>query len=198
MFLVFVSTTLFTIIKDSINQLWNIKTVEKHGIVFLLKFRAKSFAIILLTGILFLVVFLTESFEQLLGDYFTEIWGRSNAQIENFVNELISLVVVSIWFAVIFRYLPDKRPNWKVAFTGGFFTGLLFTGGKLLLNILLSYSNMQTIYGASTYMVLLLLFVFYSSFIFYYGACFTRVWAEYVRQPIAGRKVGKSGSPKKD
>jgi membrane protein len=101
-----------------------------------------------------------------------------------------------MWFAVIFRYLPDKRPNWRVAFTGGFFTGLLFTGGELLLGVLLSYSNMQTVYGASTYVVLLLLFVFYSSFIFYYGACFTRVWAEYVGKPIRSRKERKSGRQK--
>ena len=63
-------------------------------------------------------------------------------------------------------------------------TGLLFTAGKWVLRWLLSYSNMKTIYGASTSSALLLLFVFYCSFMFYYGACFTRVWAEENKQPI--------------
>jgi membrane protein len=68
--------------------------------------------------------------------------------------------------------------------TGGAFTSFFFNLGKLLLQWLLSYSNMQTIYGASTSSVLLLLFVFYSSIIFYYGACFTRVWTEFNKKTI--------------
>jgi membrane protein len=82
------------------------------------------------------------------------------------------------------QILPDGRPGWKTAAAGGVFTGVLFTVGKWVLQWLLSYSNMQTIYGASTSSVLLLLFVFYSSFIFYYGACFTKEWAIFHRSPI--------------
>jgi len=186
LFLIFVSTTLFAVIRDSLNELWNIQVVERHGIVELLKQRAKSLVIILLAGLLFLFVLSAEALQALLSEYFIEIWGRSNTVIEIIINQLISLTVVSMWFSVLFRFLPDAHTDWRVAFTGGLFTGVLFTGGKLLLRLLLSYSNMQTIYGASTSMALLLLFVFYSSFIFYYGACFTRVWAKHVNRPIKG------------
>jgi membrane protein len=188
LFLIFVSTTLFSVIRDSLNELWNIQVVERHGIVELLKQRAKSLVIILLAGLLFLFVLSAETLQALLSGYFIELWGRSNTVIESIINQLISLTVVSTWFSVLFRFLPDGHPDWRVAFTGGLFTGILFTAGKLLLRLLLSYSNIQTIYGASASMALLLLFVFYSSFIFYYGACFTNVWAKHVKRPIRSRK----------
>lgn len=186
LFLIFVSTTLFAVIRQSLNELWDIEVDERPGIVDLLKQRAKSLVIILLAGLLFLFVLFAEGLQALLSEYFIEMWGRSNNLIENIINQLISLTVVSTWFSVLFRFLPDAHPDWRVAFTGGLFTGVLFTVGKLLLGFLLSYSNMQTIYGASTSMALLLLFVFYSSFIFYFGACFTKVWAMHVNRPIAG------------
>lgn len=197
LFLIFVSTTLFTVIKDSLNQLWDLKVKERPGFVFVLKLRAKSFIVILLAGFLFTVVLFSEALLTMLSEYVHEIVGRGDILLETVVNQVLSIAFVTIWFAVLFRFLPDGRPRWRTAFAGGFFTGLLFTGGKLLLGVLLSYSNMQTIYGASTSTVLVLLFVFYSSFIFYYGACFTKAWAEHVHQPIEpGRyavKVVKHG-----
>jgi membrane protein len=191
LFLVFVSTTLFAVIKDSLNQLWDIKVTQKANIVFLLKYRARSFAIILATGILFLIVFLAEGLQDMLSEYFNEVWGHDFVILQNIVNQIVSLAVVCTWFTVIFRFLPDGHFSWRVVFTGGLFTGILFTIGKLLLSVLLSYSSMKTIYGASTYMVLMLLFVFYSAFIFYYGACFTRVWGESLKQN-AQRKTLKA------
>jgi membrane protein len=184
LFLVFVSTTLFTVIKDSLNQLWGIKVIDKPGVAFVLKMRMKSLVVILLAGLLFTIVMLGEALWALLSEYIREIWGNGDLVLEKLLNQVISVIFVTIWFGVLFRLLPDGRPRWKIAFTGGFFTSLLFTLGKLALGVLLSYSNMQTIYGASTSMVLLLLFVFYSSFIFYYGACFTKIWAQHVGRPI--------------
>jgi len=107
---------------------------------------------------------------------------------KTFIREIILLVMVTVWFSLLFKFLPDARPTWKMVIAGAFFTGFLFTIGKLILQWLLSYSSMQTIYGASTASVLLLLFVFYSSFIFYYGACFTKMWAEAHNKPIPPAK----------
>ncbi len=111
---------------------------------------------------------------------------------ETILKQLISFILVSIWFFVIFKFLPDGGPSSKTVIAGACFTSLLFTGGKLLLTWLLSYSSMQTVYGASTSSVLLLLFVFYSSFIFYFGACFTKVWAESNNKPIQPSKYAES------
>jgi membrane protein len=190
LFLIFVSTTLFAVIKDSLNQLWDIRVIDKPGFMFGLKLRGKSFIVILLAGILFTIVLFAEALMTMLSGYVQEVLGGGDILLENIINQLISIIFVTIWFAVLFRFLPDGHPHWQIAFAGGFFTALLFTCGKLILGVLLSYSNMHTIYGASTSMVLMLLFVFYSSFIFYYGACFTKVWAAHVQQPIKPGRYG--------
>lgn len=184
LFLIFVATTLFKVIRDSLNQLWNIKVEDHAGIAFNLLNRAKSFIVILITGILFLTVLLMEGLMNLLSQSMRDKFLENGLFLSGMVKQIISLVVVTTWFTMLFKFLPAGRPSWKVAIAGAFFTGLLFTMGKMILQRLLSSSNMQTIYGASTSTVLLLLFVFYSSFIFYYGACFTKVWADDHNSPI--------------
>jgi membrane protein len=184
LFLIFVSTTLFKVIKDSLNQLWNIRMKGKVGITFNLMNRVKSFIVILFTGILFLSVLMTEGLLNFLSNSLQDQLPEKHLMLNLLVNQGISLLVVTTWFAMIFKFLPDGHPAWRVALTGGFFTGILFSLGKLLLKWLLSHSNMQTIYGASASSVLLLLFVFYAALIFYYGACFTNVWAVYRGKPI--------------
>ena len=184
LFLIFVSTTLFKVIRDSLNQLWNIRLKDGAGIRFNLVNRAKSFLVILFAGILFLSVLMAEGLLNFLSHSVSDRFLEKSIWVSDLIRQIISLAVVTAWFTVIFKFLPDGRPVWKVAITGGFFTGILFSLGKLLLKWLLSYSNMQTIYGASTSSVLLLLFVFYSSMIFYFGACFTNEWAMHVHKPI--------------
>jgi membrane protein len=96
----------------------------------------------------------------------------------------ISIVTVWAWFTVLFRYLPDGKPPWRVAITGALLTSILFSFGKYLLRWLLPNSNIGVVYGTSASIVLLLLFVFYSSLILYYGAAFTKVWSVFINQPI--------------
>jgi len=184
LFLIFVATTLLKVIKDSLNQLWNIRTVKKMGFRFTLLTRVKSFLVILVAGVLFLVVLLAEGGLDLVQKTANGPVIQHGVLAKSFIREIILLLMVTVWFSLIFKFLPDARPSWKTVIAGAFFTGFLFTIGKLILQWLLSYSSMQTIYGASTSSVLLLLFVFYSSFIFYYGACFTKIWAEAHSNPI--------------
>jgi len=184
LFLIFIATTLFTIIRDSINQIWKIQLKKKPGIGFVLAYRAKSVAIIMAAGILFFGVTVAEATGTFIKEQISEGGYGPAIFFINLFKQFTTMLLVMVWFTLIFKFLADGRPNWKVAGAGGIFTGLLFTAGKLLLRSLLLHSNMQTIYGASASVVLLLLFVFYSSFIFYYGASFTKVWAEHFNQPI--------------
>lgn len=184
LFLIFVATTLMKVIKDSLNQLWNIRINEPMGFRFAMITRIKSFLVILFAGILFMVVLLADSGMALIQHYQHDPVQEQAPFYVEVLRQLVSFILVTIWFSLLFKFLPDGRPSWKTIMAGAAFTGLLFTLGKLFLQWLLSYSSMQTIYGASTSSVLLLLFVFYSSFIFYYGACFTKVWAELYNKPI--------------
>ena len=183
-FLVFVATTLFSEIKNSLNQLWQISVKEKPGLLFVLSARAKSFAVILLAGILFFADIFLESVEVIAGNYIEEIWPWGSMFFKSTVQQIASVIIVAAWFTFIFRFLANGKPTWKASVIGGLLTGILFIAGRLLLRLLLVKSNIGYLYGASGSFVLVLLFVFYSSFILYYGASFIAVYSEKKQWPI--------------
>ncbi len=183
-FLLFVATTLFKVIRNSVNQIWKIRPVHKKTVMKSLKSRARSMLVILVAGILFVIGLVAEGIQAYLGAYIFEISPALSLYFNTALNHIISLVIVTIWFSIVFTYLPDGKPPWRIAFAGGLVTALLFTVGKIGLKLLLSYSNINTVYGASASIVLLLLFVFYSSLIMYYGAAFTKVWGIFRSDPI--------------
>jgi membrane protein len=184
-FLMFVATTLFKVIKDSINQLWEVKpTGGKKKFKLQIESRIISLTIILFAGFLFIGGMLAEGLEAFLHQY-TGTFHSDTADFLNVVfNQLLSIVIVTAWFAVLFKALPDAKTSWKVVMAGGLFTGILFSIGKNIIRYFLLKGNLTNIFGASTSIVLLLLFVFYSSFILYYGACFTKAYATFIHEPI--------------
>lgn len=183
-FLMFVATTLFKVIKDSINQLWNVRGTSEQPFKFKMEKRAISLIIILLAGILFISGMLIEGLEAFLLQYTGEIPAYTANFLSVLINNLVSIIIVSIWFSVLFKVLPDAKVSWKVVMAGGVFTGVLFSIGKIIIRSLLAAGNITNIFGASSSLVLLLLFVFYSSFILYYGACFTKVYASFIDDPV--------------
>lgn len=183
-FMIFVATTLFKVIKSSLNQLWMIRLPARQNFRATMEERLRALAVILIAGILFMASVLAESLQVLLGNYLQEMLPQVALILNSVLTQIISVIVVTAWFAVMFRYLPDGRPTWKVALTGALLTSLLFTVGKVVLKRLLPGSNIGVIFGASASLVLLLLFVFYSSMILYFGAAFTKVWSLYKQKPI--------------
>ncbi|MFA6276067.1 MAG: YihY/virulence factor BrkB family protein [Pedobacter sp.] len=183
-FFIFVATTLFSVIKSSMDQIWSIGLNEKLGILFNLKLRARSMIIILLAGILFFVGLLTDSIQAIIGSYINTAAPTFGKIFLSILNQLLFIIIVTVWFTVLFRFLTNGRPSWKTAIRGGLLTGILFTLGKFILRIMLPLSNIGNIYGASGSIVLIMLFVFYSSFIFYFGACFVKVLSDAGSRPI--------------
>jgi membrane protein len=183
-FFLFVATTLFNVIKNSMDQIWSIGIKDHSGFLFKLKLRARSFVIILLAGILFFVGLLADSIQAIIGTYLNSAAPAFGKIFLSILNELLFIGIVTTWFSVLFRFLTNGRPTWKAAIRGGLLTGVLFTIGKYILRILLPLSNIGNIYGASGSIVLIMLFVFYSSFIFYFGACFVRVLSDARETPI--------------
>ncbi|MEI6948975.1 YihY/virulence factor BrkB family protein [Paraflavisolibacter sp. H34] len=184
LFLLFVATTLFRVIKSSLNQIWKIRLTGKVSFGQQLRSRLVAVVVILVTGVLFVITLVAEGAQAFLGSHVSKFSPLAAIYLNSALNYVISLLVVTVWFALLFRYLPDGRQEWNVTLTGAFVTGLLFNIGKLLIRWLLNRSNISSIYGASGSIVLLLLFVFYSSLILYYGAAFTKVWGTYRRKPI--------------
>jgi membrane protein len=186
-FLVFVATTLFSEIRNSMNDLWQIDVQEKPGFIFILTGRARSFAVILLAGILFFADLFLESLEVIAGNYVDEIWNGGTTYFKGVLKHIISVIVVASWFILLFRFLADGKPRWKAAIAGGLLTGILFIAGKLLLKFLLLDSGIDDLYGAGGSFVLLLLFVFYSSFLLFYGASYVAVYSKKKQWPIMPR-----------
>ena len=183
-FFLFVATTLFNVIKNSMDQIWSIGIKEHSGFMFKVKLRARSMVIILLAGILFIVGVLTDSMQGFIGPYINTASPNYGRVFLIILNQLLFVAIVTTWFSVLFKYLTNGRPTWKAAIQGGILTGILFTIGKYLLRILLPLSGIGNIYGTSGSIVLIMLFVFYSSFIFYFGACYTKVLSDHSDTPI--------------
>ncbi|MCX2484102.1 YihY/virulence factor BrkB family protein [Pedobacter sp. MR2016-24] len=183
-FFLFVATTLFTVIKNSMDQIWSIGIKEHSSFLFKLKIRARSMVIILLAGILFFVGLLTDSIQAFIGSYINTASPTFGRMLMSVLNQILFIAIVTTWFTVLFRFLTSGRPTWKSSIRGGILTGILFTLGKYILRIALPLSNIGNIYGASGSIVLIMLFVFYSSFIFYFGACFVKVLSDAKETPI--------------
>jgi membrane protein len=181
-FLLFVATTLFEVIKNSLNQLWRIRLKQHQGIGILLLYRARSIGIIFIAGLLFSLVILGEN---------TRGWLLPQLA-SGFLYRVTTLAASITWFSLLLKFLSYGRPAWTTAIAGGVFTGLFFTLGEMLLHVVFSFNSMKTIYGASTSLVLLLLFVFYCSFIFYFGACFTQALAVQTGKPILPARYAMS------
>ncbi|GAB3182281.1 YihY/virulence factor BrkB family protein [Telluribacter humicola] len=184
LFLMIVATTLFSVVKNSLDQLWSIRVKDKPGLGFRLKLRLRSLGIIFLAGLLFIIGILSEGLIALIGNYLVYLQPGNSLFLTYLINELFFIAIITVWFSILFRYLTDGRPDWSLAFMGGFFTAILLNGGKLILRWLLTYNNISTIYGASGSIVLIMLFVFYSSIIFYYGGAFIKVLSDTNGKPI--------------
>jgi len=183
-FFLFVATTLFTVIKNSMDQIWSIGIKEHSSFLFKLKIRGRSMVIILLAGLLFFVGLLTDSIQSIISTYLNNNAPTFGRVLLSILNQILFIAIVTTWFTVLFRFLTSGRPTWKSSIRGGILTGILFTLGKFILRFALPLSNIGNIYGASGSIVLIMLFVFYSSFIFYFGACFVKVLSDAKDTPI--------------
>jgi membrane protein len=183
-FFLFVATTLFNVIKNSMDQIWSIGISEDSGFLFRLKLRGRSMVIILLAGMLFIFGFMTDSVQAYIGEYVNNASLSFGHIILWILNQLIFVIIVTTWFTVLFRFLTNGRPTWIVSLRGGILTGVLFTMGKYILRILLPLSGIGNVYGTSGSIVLIMLFVFYSSFIFYFGACYVKILSDAKETPI--------------
>lgn len=186
-FLFFVATTVLLVVQSSINRIWGISQKPEKNIKRAVRDRVISFMIILFSGLLIFTSFLSQTvitiIRENLDDYFPEV----NWSLLQIVNELVSFVVVVVWFAVILKFLPAGRLRWKHTWIGAFGTAILFSLGRLILVRLLPQTNIGTVYGAGGSVVLILLFIFYSSLIFYLGAAFTRAYAEHRGERVKPR-----------
>lgn len=175
--LVIGATGVFAEIQDSINQIWNLKPKPKKGWVKMLKDRLLSFSVIISLGFILLVSLLVNGVLEILMDRLQARFPNITVVVVYIVNLAITFLVISTLFGVIFKVLPDAIIKWKDVVTGSMVTAVLFMLGKFAITYYIGKSNVGGTYGAAGSLVVLLLWVYYSSVILYFGAEFTKAYA---------------------
>jgi membrane protein len=174
--LLFGAAGVFGQLKDAMNTIWNVEPKKKGGIMTLIKDRFLSFAMVFGTGFLLLVSLVLDSAVAAAGHFVGDRLPGGEALWQG-VQLIVSLGVVALLFALIFRFLPDVHPTWRDVWFGAIFTAVLFVGGKFGLGVYLGKSAVGSSYGAAGSLVVVLLWVYYSAQILFFGAEFTQVYA---------------------
>lgn len=171
------ATTVFADIQDSINTIWGLKAKPKRGWLKILQNRFLSFSVIISLGFILLVSLaitaVLDGFNARLQARYSEV----SVVVFYVLNQLLTLGVISLIFAVIFRVLPDAEIKWKDVLFGSVVTAILFMLGKSGISLYIGQSDVGSTYGAAGSLVILLLWTYYSSIILYIGAEFTKAYA---------------------
>jgi len=170
------ATGVFTEMQDSINYIWSIKTKPKKSIVKFFFDRLISFSLIISFGFILMVSLGVHALVDLLHEKLKTLFDEATVIIFQGLNYVILFVVITTLFAIIFKILPDARIRWRDTFVGATFTAVLFLAGKFLISFYLGNSNIGMTYGAAASVVIILLWVYYTSIILYFGAEFTKVY----------------------
>jgi membrane protein len=174
--LLFGATGVFIQLQDALNTIWEVKPKPGRGIMGFVRQRLLSLAMVFGIGFLLLVSLVVSAGLAAAGKWFSgsmpggeEIWHA--------INFAVSFGVIAALFTLMFKYLPDVKVAWKDVWLGGVITAFLFTIGKYALGMYLGRSSISSAYGAAGSFVILLLWVYYSAQILFFGAEFTQVYA---------------------
>jgi membrane protein len=184
---VFAATTFFSTLQESLNSIWNLKVKPTSGIMQMAKVRAFSFGIILSIALLMLISFALSAAISVMSDYLRQLIPGISIWLIQIIDFVFSIGLITLLFGLIFKFLPDAEIRWKDTLIGAFITSLLFVVGKFLISFYISTSEPGSAYGAAGSIIVLLVWIYYSSMIVFYGAEFTQQYA---------RKYGKRVKPK--
>jgi len=182
--LVIGATTVFGEIQESINIIWQVKAKPKKAWLKILKDRLLSGSLIVSLGFLLLVSLLVNGALLALSDKLKTFLPDITVLVFNIINIGISFIVITVLFAVIFKVLPDAKIAWRDVRSGAIFTALLFMLGRLLIGFYVASSANSSTYGAAGSLIAILLWVYYTAAILYFGAEFTKAYVDF-----KGRKI---------
>jgi membrane protein len=171
------ATTVFGDIQDSINKIWGLKAKPKKGLLKMLQTRFLSFSVIASLGFLLLVSLGISALIEALSNRLRAAYPDVTVVVFYIINLLLTLIITTLIFAVVFKVLPDAKIKWKDVLAGAIATAILFALGKFAISFYISKSNIGSTYGTAGSLVVLLLWVYYSSIILYFGAEFTKAYA---------------------
>ena len=178
------ATSIFGEVQDSLNKIWGLRVKTKKTWWKLILTRLISFSLILSICFIMIVSFILNVIVTSFGNFLNRYIQNFNVYFIEATDAVLSFLVSSFLFSLMFKILPDAKIRWKDVLFGGFITAVFFTLGKFAIGFYLGKSKLTTLYGAAGSIVIIMLWVYYSSIILYLGAEFTKVHAN-----LYGKKI---------
>lgn len=174
----------FVEIQDSLNFIWGIKAKPKRGLIKFIKNRLMSFSMIGSVGFLLLVGLIINSLMDMLNNRLASHFPQDTIYLFYIINIIIVFLIITLLFTIIFKTLPDGKIDLRDCIIGSSFTAVLFMVGKFAIGAYLGSSAISSVYGTAGSVILILVWVYYSAIILYFGAEFTKVFAH-----LHGKKI---------
>ena len=198
-FLLFGASGVFSELKSALNTIWGVTIKPGKAVLTMVRERVIAFAMVLGVGFLLLLSLASSAGLALLEKFAPNlpVWPASTLQI---VDNVVSFCVATVLFALLFKLLPNVEIRWRDVGIGAAVTGFLFTMGKFLIGIYLGTTAVASYYGAAGSAAVLLLWVYYSACILFFGAEFTKAYVEQFGKGIIPdkRAMFRNGVVKKD
>ena len=175
--LLFGASQVFSELQSALNKIWEIDSFKIGGILALVRQRFFSFGLVLAIGLLLLVSLLASAAIAAIGKFMGGALPLPE-WILGGLDFVLSVIGTSALFALIFHYIPDTRTRWAHSWIGGLVTALLFSLGKSLIGLYLGKASIGTEYGEAGSLVVVVVWIYYSSQIFYFGAELTHVLSQ--------------------
>lgn len=182
------ATGVFAEIQSSINYMWGIKPKPRRGFLKYLFNRLLSFLILIGMGLVLIISLAVNSIVTGFSNRINDLFPFFPTEFANSLNSVFIFIILSILFWVIFKVLPDAVIHWKDALVGSLFTTILFLIGKWGIGFYLGYISLGSTYGAAASLVIILLWIYYSAIIIYFGAEFTHMYSLHAGKGIIPKK----------
>lgn len=197
--LLFGATGVFYQVQQILNKIWEVKPKPKQKLLKLIRDRLFSFGLILIVGFLLLVSLVLSAALSAFSNWFSTHITDSIPVLFSIIDIIISIGVITLLFAAIFKFLPDVKISWKDVLPGALLTAALFAVAKFALGFYFGKSDPTSAYGAAGTIILIMLWVSYAGLILFYGAEFTKVWATRNGKkvkPTETAEIAKDHTPK--
>ncbi len=175
--LLFGASGVFAQLQEALNAIWEVRAKPKRGIINFVRKRILSFSAVLGIGFLLLVSLIVSAALSALNNYLSNLIPGIDF-LWQLLNFLISFGIITLLFALMYKFLPDVKINWRDVWMGATITALLFAIGKFALGLYLGRGSFGSTYGAAGSLVIILAWVYYAAQILFFGAEFTQVYAK--------------------
>ncbi|MEM7802169.1 MAG: YihY/virulence factor BrkB family protein [Chloroflexota bacterium] len=187
--LIFGASSVFSQLYDTINEMWGIPINRRSGFLYTLFQRAVGIGMVLILSLILLSLMIFSTILTLFAELISS-WVSVTPTFLFYIERFFSLLLMPIVFATMFRFLPDIHVKWSDVIGAAIVTAVLITFGRSLIEIYINLSSTSAVYGAAGSLVILLTWIYLTSMIVFYGAAFSRAYAEMFGSQKSGEEVG--------